>query len=387
MMQENKSMRLETKLIHAGEPKPRIGGAVSMPVFQSSTFESAGESSYHDIRYIRLNNTPNHFVLAKKLAAIEHAEAGLVTASGMAAISTSLLTVLKCGDHLLAQNCLYGGTHDFVTRDLERFGIEYSFIDANDSDSWSAQLRPNSKAIYCETITNPLIQVADLEGVARFAKDNGLVSLIDNTFASPVNFNPIDHGFDLAMHSGTKYLNGHTDIVAGAVVGSAELVEQVRHKLNHFGGALDPHACFLLHRGMKTLVLRVKAQCENAMQIAQFLEGHDTVARVHYPGLESHPQHARAAALFAGFGGMLSFELKGGAAAADRLVKRVTLPIHAASLGGVESLIIIPAKSSHLGMAPEDRARVGISDGLVRFSTGIESVDDLIDDLQQALDG
>jgi len=386
-MQGNRSLGLETKLIHAGEPKPRIGGAVSMPVFQSSTFESAGESSYHDIRYIRLNNTPNHFVLAKKLAAIEHAEAGLVTASGMAAISTALLTILKCGDHLLAQNCLYGGTHDFVTRDLERFGIEFSFIDADDPDSWKAQLRPNTKAVYCETITNPLIQVADLEGVTRFAKDNGLVSLIDNTFASPVNFNPIDRGFDLAMHSGTKYLNGHTDIVAGAVVGSAELVEQVRHKLNHFGGALDPHACFLLHRGMKTLVLRVKAQCENAMQIARFLQGHDAVARVYYPGLESHPQHQRAKALFAGFGGMLSFELKGGAVAADRLVKRVALPIHAASLGGVESLIIIPAKSSHLGMTPQDRARVGISDGLVRFSTGIESAEDLIDDLRQALDG
>lgn len=386
-MQENRSLGLETKLIHAGEPKPRIGGAVSMPVFQSSTFESAGESSYHDIRYIRLNNTPNHFVLSKKLAAIEHAEAGLVTASGMAAISTALLTILKCGDHLLAQNCLYGGTHDFVTRDLERFGIEFSFIDADDPDSWKAQLRPNTKAVYCETITNPLIQVADLEGVTRFAKDNGLVSLIDNTFASPVNFNPIDRGFDLAMHSGTKYLNGHTDIVAGAVVGSAELVEQVRHKLNHFGGALDPHACFLLHRGMKTLVLRVKAQCENAMQIARFLQGHDAVARVYYPGLESHPQHQRAKALFAGFGGMLSFELKGGAVAADRLVKRVALPIHAASLGGVESLIIIPAKSSHLGMTPQDRARVGISDGLVRFSTGIESAEDLIDDLRQALDG
>jgi cystathionine beta-lyase/cystathionine gamma-synthase len=320
------------------------------------------------------------------VGAIEHAEAGLVTASGMAAISTSLLTILKCGDHLLAQNCLYGGTHDFVTRDLQRCGIEYSFIDADDSDSWSTQLRPNTKAIYCETITNPLIQVADLQGIARFAKDNGLVSLIDNTFASPVNFNPIDHGFDLVLHSGTKYLNGHTDIVAGAVVGSTELVEQVRHKFNHMGGALDPHACFLLHRGMKTLVLRVKAQCENAMQIARFLEGHDADARVDYPGLESHPQHARARALFAGFGGMLSFELKGGAEAADRLVKRVALPIHAASLGGVESLIIIPAKSSHLGRTSEDRARVGISDGLVRFSTGIESADDLLDDLRQALE-
>lgn len=384
-MGNRKPMSRETQLIHAGEPEPRIAGAVSMPIFQSSTFESAGEESYHDIRYIRLNNTPNHFVLAKKLAAIEHGEAGLVTASGMAAISTSLLTVLKNGDHLLAQNCLYGGTHDFVTRDLERFGIEYSFIDADAPDSWKAQLCPNTKAIYVETITNPLIQVADLRAVANFAKDNGLVSLIDNTFASPVNFNPIDHGFDLVLHSCTKYLNGHTDIVAGAVVGSAKLVEQVRHKLNHFGGALDPHACFLLHRGMKTLVLRVKAQCDNALKIARFLEGHGAVARVHYPGLESHEQHERAKILFRGYGGMLSFELTGGAEAAKRLIDRVTLPIHAASLGGVESLIIIPAKSSHMGMEPKDRARVGITDGLVRFSTGIESSDDLIEDLRQAL--
>src|SRR5712692_1991461 len=376
---------IETKAIHAGEPRPRIAGAVVMPVFQSATYQYAGEKSYDDVRYIRLNNTPNHLALAEKLAALENAEDAVVAASGMAAISTSLLTFLRQGDHLLAQDCLYGGTHDFVTRDIKEFGISCDFIDGSEPESWKRNLKPTTKVIYVETISNPLMQVPDLEAVVSFAKSHGLVSMIDNTFASPVNFRPLEWGYDLSLHSATKYLNGHSDIVAGAVIGSASRIGEIKHKLNHLGGSLDPHACSLLHRGMKTLAVRVRYQNESALRIAHFLEQHPKVARVNYPGLENHPHHLRACELLDGFGGMLSFELKGGVGAAESFIHNVTLPICAPSLGGVESLITRPATTSHAGMTPEDRRRAGIADGLIRFSVGLETCDDLIEDFDRAL--
>jgi cystathionine beta-lyase/cystathionine gamma-synthase len=378
--------RLETKLIHAGEPEPRILGAVSMPIFQSAMYEYAGETDYHDLQYIRLNNTPNHAVLHRKLAALENGEAALVTSSGMAAISTSLLTLLSSGDHLLAQDCLYGGTHDLLTKDFPALGIEHTFLDAKDPGSWKARLKPNTKAIYVETITNPTIEVADLEAVAAFARENGLVSLIDNTFATPVNFRPLEHGFDLSLHSGTKYLNGHSDIVAGAVIGSRALIERIKHKLDHLGGSLDPHAAFLLHRGMKTLAVRVRYQNASALAIATFLSDRPGVARVNYPGLPSHPGHERARRLFAGgFGGMLSFEVAGGAEAARRFIDRTRLPIKAPSLGSVETLLTQPALTSHAGLSPEARARLGIGDGLIRMSVGLEATEEIIEDFEQAL--
>ncbi len=257
---KNKYSNIETQLITAGEPEPRVMGAVGMPVFQSSTYEYSGEEEYHDIRYIRLNNTPNHIALTKKLTAIENGEAAMVTSSGMAAISTALLTVLNSGDHLLAQNILYGGTFDFISKDFKTYGIEFDFIDCDKPKEWKSKLKPNTKAIYCESITNPLMQVCDLKEVVSFAKENNIVSLIDNTFTSPVNFKPLQIGFDLSLHSCTKYMNGHNDIVAGAVIGKKELIEQFTHKLNLLGGTLDPHTCFLLHRGLKTLALRVRYQ-------------------------------------------------------------------------------------------------------------------------------
>ncbi len=376
---------LETKLIHAGEPEPRISGAVNVPIFQSAMFEYAGEGDYHDIRYIRLNNTPNHVALHRKLAALENAEAALVTASGMAAISTALLSVLSAGDHLLVQGSLYGGTHDFVTKDLPSFGISYDFVDGNDPASWRAKLRPNTRALYVETLSNPLLQIPDLEAVPRFCREHGLVSLIDNTFASPVNFRPPEHGFDLSLHSATKYLNGHSDIVGGAVIGRADLVERVKRRLDHLGGSMDPHQCFLLHRGVKTLALRVRYQNESALKVAQFLAAHPKVTGVNYPGLPAHPQHQRACALFDGFGGMLSFEVEGGLEAAERFIHATKLPIVAPSLGGVETLITRPATTSHAGMAPEDRRRLGITDSLIRVSIGIEATEDLIEDFDQAL--
>ena len=378
---------LDTKLIHAGEPEPLIGGAVTMPIFQSSTFEYAGQTSYHDLRYIRLSNTPNHTVLHAKLAALENAEAALVAGSGMAAISAALLTVLADGGHLIAQDCVYGGTHDLFAEEFPRYGMAVDFVDGDEPGAWRETLRPNTRAIYVEAMSNPLLQVSDLRAAVEFAAEHGLVSIIDNTFASPINFRPAELGFDLSLHSGTKYLNGHTDIVAGAVIGRAELVERVTHTLNHLGGSLDPHACFLLHRGMKTLAVRVRHQNESALKIARWLEQHRAVARVNYPGLESHSNHIRACELFDGFGGVLSFELGGGLEAARRFMERVTIPISAPSLGGVESLITRPATTSHSGMSPAERARTGIGDGLVRLSVGLESSDDLLEDFEMALGG
>lgn len=381
------SRRLATRAVHAGEPEPRIEGAVSMPIFQSATFETAGETSYDAVRYVRLNNTPNHHALHAKLASLEGGEAAVVASSGMAAITTTLLALLSRGDHLLALAGLYGGTHTFVTRDLAEFGIGHDLMDGNRPETWPALLRPSTRAVYVEAITNPLMQVPDLEQAVRFAREHGLVSIIDSTFATPVNYRPLESGFDLVLHSGTKYLNGHSDLAAGAVIGSRELVRRVTHRLNHLGGVLDPHACFLLHRGIKTLVLRVRQQNENALALAGFLAENAAVAGVNYPGLETHPQHGRARKMFSGFGGMLSFEVRGGVEAADSLLNRLRIPRSAPSLGGVETLITRPATTSHAGVPPEERVRMGISDSLVRVSVGIEDPGDLAEDFEQGLEG
>lgn len=379
-------MRIGTKVIHAGMPHPRISGAVSMPIFQSSTFEYGGPAEYHDIRYIRLNNTPNHLAVHQKLAAIENAEAALVTSSGMSAIATTLLTILKAGDHLLIQDCLYGGTFDLVKKDLPEYGIEFDFIDNNDPESWQDLIRPNTKAIYVETIANPLLQVCDLEAVVAFAKANSLVSIIDNTFASPINFRPIDLGFDLSIHSCTKYLNGHSDIVGGAIIGREDLVFATRKFLNHLGGCMDPHVIYLLDRGMKTLSLRMKAHNENALALAKYLSRHPAIGRVNYPGLPTHPQFERASRLFIGCGGVLSFELKeSGSEIADRLIASLNLATCGPSLGGVETLATRPSTTSHVGMSAQERKSAGISDELIRLSVGIEDYADLIDDFEQGL--
>ncbi len=377
--------QIQTKVIHSGEPAPRIGGAITMPIFQTAMFEHNGETGYGEIPYIRLNNTPNQLAVAKKLAALENAEAAVVTSSGMAAISTALLTFLSAGDHLLIQDSLYGGTHQFVTEDFPSFGIDYDFINGSDPQSWAEKKRPNTRAIYLESISNPLLRVTDIPAAVRFARSNGLVSMIDNTFASPVNFRPSELGVDLSLHSATKYLNGHSDIVAGACIGRAELVGRVTHRLGHLGGSLDPHAAFLLHRGIKTLAVRVERQNTTALGLARVLEAHPGVDRVHYPGLRSNPGYAMATRIFDGFGGMLSFELAGGVDAAVRLLDRIRLPINAVSLGGVETLITRPAITTHAAMRPQERLRLGFPDGLLRVSVGIESEAELIEDFEQAL--
>lgn len=378
--------QLETLAVHAGERRPGPDGSLVFPIYQGTVYESVPGESYDDIQYLRLNSTPSQAYLHDKLAALEGGEAAVATASGMAAIATTLLSVLRAGDHLIAGEVLYGGTHGLLSRFAERLGWTYTLVDPHRPDTWAAACTPNTKVFLVETITNPLVRVGRLREAAEFALDRGLISIIDNTFASPVNFRPLPAGFDLCFHSATKYLGGHSDLVAGCVIGSEPLIEEVRKALNLFGGCLDPHAGFLLARGIKTLAVRVRAQNENALALAGMLDAHPRVAEVNHPGLPSHPDHAYAAELFSGFGGMLSFRLVGGTEAAETVLKTLRIPAVAPSLGGVESLITRPAATSHGGMSADERERIGVTTDLLRLSCGIESTEDLIADFERALD-
>jgi cystathionine beta-lyase/cystathionine gamma-synthase len=383
---ENSRVAFETLAVHAGERRPAPEGSVVFPIYQGTVFSVEPETDYHDIKYIRLSTTPSQSYLHDKLAALEDAEVAVATSSGMAALTTVLHTLLRKGDHLLAGNCLYGGTHDFITAHADDLGWSYTFVDPHRPETWEAARTSRTRVFLTETITNPLMRVPRLRELVAFARGQGLTTVIDNTFATPVNFRPLSIGFDLCFHSATKYLNGHSDLVAGCVAGGTELIDRVRRTLNHYGGALDPHAGFLLARGLKTLALRVGAQNANASELAHFLAAHPQVREVNYPGLASHPDHDHAAELFSGFGGMLSLRLEAGADAAERLLDRLRIPYVAPSLGGVETLVTRPAATSHAGMTPDDRERLGITDDLIRVSCGIESAGDLIGDFAEALD-
>ena len=381
----SRSHGLSTRAIHGAPGTERFAGAVNVPIFQSSVFAQTSVSSYHDIAYPRLSTTPTHKALGAKLAALEGAESAFVSASGMAAITAAILCVLDERGHLLVQDNTYGGTHWFVQHDLQKLGHAFDFIDATVARGWEQQLRPNTRAIYVEALTNPLTKVADHRAVVAFAKAHRLVAIIDATFATPVNFRPLELGYDLVLHSATKYLNGHSDLAAGVVAGRRDLCERVLHHQNHFGGSLDAHACFLLDRGLKTLALRMRAHNDNALALAQSLERHGAVERVHYPGLPSHPHHQRAKELFAGCGGMLALAVRGGADEAEAVVQRLSVPIKGPSLGGTETLISRPAALSHLTVPPQERKALGIGDNLLRVSVGCEDVQDLIDDFARAL--
>jgi cystathionine beta-lyase/cystathionine gamma-synthase len=376
---------LDTDVVHAGRPAPHIEGAVVTPIFQSANYVMGDERTYGDVRYIRLSNSPNHHVLHARLAALEHAEAALVTSSGMSAITSTLLALLQTGDHAIAHNSLYGGTQTWFDRDALRLGIACARVDAKSPDGWEQALRPTTRLIYVESISNPLMEVPDLEAVVAFARRHGLTSIIDNTFTSPVNFRPLDLGFDIAVHSATKYLNGHSDIVAGAVVGSRQHVGRVAHVVHHLGGSLDPHACFLLERGLKTLVLRIERQNASALRLARALARNPKVRRVNYAGLETDPGFEIARRLFKGCGGMLSFYTHT-PDQAERFLAAVRIPVHAPSLGGTESLVVRPSRSSHLGLTDQERAHLRVTDDLVRVSVGIESADEHVADFEQALE-
>jgi cystathionine beta-lyase/cystathionine gamma-synthase len=333
--------------------------------------------------YTRYGN-PTLTVAEEKIAALEGAEAAVVTASGMAAISNALLSALEAGDELISTAQLYGGTYRLMRDVLPRMGVTVHHV-GYDLEGIEDLVGPRAKVLYVETPTNPTLRLVDLNKALAFAKKHELVSIIDNTFATPILQHPIAMGFDMAVHSATKALAGHSDVIAGAVAGSKEWIDRVRQMMIYLGGSMDPEAAFLLIRGMKTLGLRIERQAANAMAVAKFLQKHRKVAKVHYPGLPSHPDHALAKKQMRGFGSMLAFDVKGGLAAASRFCDRVRLFLLAASLGGTESLVVLPAYTSHYRMSPEELARAGVSPGTVRVSMGVEDPDDLIADLQQAL--
>lgn len=369
-----------TRCIHSGTHHDEQTGGACSPVFTSTAF--AYPNPTDENIYPRYFNTPNQRVINRKLAALEGGEAAVTFGSGMAAISTLLLAHLQPGDHAIFQRGLYGGTFQFITRELARLGVEFSW--GASVSEFAAAIRPGTKLLYVESPTNPLLRCVDLAAVATLGKQRGVLTIIDNTFATPINQNPLALGLDVVIHSATKYLNGHSDVNAGVVVASAATIRRVTASAVNLGGMLDAHACSQLERGLKTLAVRIERHNQNARALAGFLQMHPAVAQVHYPGLAGHPDHAVAARQMRGFGGMLSFELHD-STQVDRLLSRLRLVMPALSLGGVESLVCVPSRTSHRTMRPDERQQAGISDGLIRLSVGIEDHADLIADLQQAL--
>jgi cystathionine gamma-synthase/cystathionine gamma-lyase/cystathionine beta-lyase len=374
---------LDTRSVHAGEPDPRIEGAVTTPIFQTATYTHDDPET--PPRYLRYNNSPNHEALHEKLASLTQTEAALVTASGMAAISSTLMSLLDAGAHLVAPRSLYGGTLTFFGQLLPRFGVEHTLVADESPEAWAAAVQPNTTVLYAESITNPLLEVTDLEGMVEFADAHGLTTVIDNTFGSPVNVRPAEHGFDVVLHSGTKYLGGHSDLAAGVVAGPSDVLEEVRQTAQSLGGTLDPHACFLLQRSLKTLGVRVRQQNATAEALATRLADHEAVERVHHPSLPSHPHHERAEALLDGFGGMVSLHVDP-QASLEMFFEALSLPLRAPSLGGVETLVTQPIHTSHKNVDPAVRESLGITEHLVRISVGLEGTDDLIEDFATALD-
>ncbi len=380
MKDPTRTLGLATLCVHAGTHIDEKTGGVNTPIFTSTAY--AYPNPANENVYPRYFNVPNQRVIAQKLAALEKAEDGVVFGSGMAAISTLLFTFLKPGDHAVFQADLYGGTHQLVTRELKRLGIEISFVRA--IEEFQAALKSSTRAIYVESPSNPLLRCVDLRAVARLGREHRVLTLIDNTFATPINQNPIELGFDVVIHSGTKYLNGHSDGNSGVVLASRDLVKQVRDCAMNYGGMLDAQGCYQLERGLKTLALRVRQHNQNAERLAAFFKGHPAVSRVIYPGLSEHPDHALAAKQMRGFGGMLSFEMREPERVGEFL-DRLAIAAPALSLGGVETLVCVPRRTSHRVMSLEERQRAGIGEGLVRVSVGIEEADDLVADFDQAL--
>ena len=384
MTRKTRPQGASTIAVHGGSAKGDADSPVVTPLYQSVNFVQEFGTA-EGLRYPRYGNAPNAEVVQRRIAMLEGAEAALVLASGMGATACALLALLRPGDHLLASSWVYGGTHRLLTQEFEAMGIGVTLVDPTESRGWRRRLRKETRAIFVETPVNPTCRVLDLRGASHLTKENGLALVVDSTFASPVNFRPMEHGADVVIHSATKYLNGHHDVLSGVVAGTAPYVEEVRQKMMVWGQAPDPFAVWLLDRGLKTLDVRVRRQNENAARIAAWAEGRKEIRRVHYAGLPDHPDHEVARTTLDGFGGMMALELLGGAKAADRFVRRLKVWTHAPSLGGVESLVSEPRFTSHAHLTADQRAKVGIPDGFVRLSVGIEDADDLLADLEQAL--
>jgi cystathionine beta-lyase/cystathionine gamma-synthase len=376
--------RLATVALHGGREAQHPGDPVVPPLVQSvSHLQTLGTAD--GLRYTRYGNTPNAERIQKRLALLEGAEAALVLSSGMGATACALLALLRPGDHLLSSMYIYGGTHRLLLEEFTRQGIEVTLVDPFEPRAWRKKLRKETRAVFLESPVNPTCRVLDLKPISYLTRNEGLALVVDSTFASPVNFRPLEHGADVVIHSATKYLNGHHDVLAGVVSGSQSYIDEVLQKEMLWGQTPDPFALWLLERGLKTLDVRVQRANASAAQIAQWAERRKEVKQVHYPGLPSHPDHEVAKASLDGFGGMLALELVGGGRAADRFLRRLRLVTHAPSLGGVDTLVSEPRYTSHAKMTAAERARIGVPDGFLRFSIGLEDVEDLIADLEQAL--
>ena len=387
MSRKKNKQGFETRAIHAGQEPDPTTGAIMTPIYTSSTYVQESPGVHKGYDYSRSTN-PTRKALEACIADLEGSNFGYAFASGMSA-SATVLEILSSGDHVIAMDDLYGGTYRLFENVRKRSaGLDFTFCDLSDVKALEASLKPNTKMIWIETPTNPLLKIADLKAISSFAKNNNLIAVCDNTFCSPFVQNPLEFGFDIVVHSATKYLNGHSDLIGGVVVCSddkTELAEQLLYLQNAVGSIMNPFDSFLLLRSLKTLPVSMERHCSNAIQIANFLESHNSIQRVIYPGLESHPQHEIAKEQMNGFGGMISVEIKGGLEGAKKFLERTEIFSLAESLGGVESLIEHPAIMTHASIPPEVREEIGISDGLVRLSVGIEALEDLTDDLEKAL--
>jgi len=379
----------ETEAVRGGTDLHKKNGPLATPIYQTSTFEVTDSdqqvrATSTDMFYTRYGN-PTHTVAEKAIAELEGVDAALLFASGMNAITTAMLSLLKSGDHVVAQRDIYGGATKFFSQWLPKFGIETTFVDTVEYDQHARAIQRNTKLLYMESPTNPTLRVVDLRQVTALARQHNLITFIDSTFATPINQRPADFGIDLIMHSGTKYFAGHSDLICGIVAGRQDLVQKIHETRTTLGGTMDPHAAWLLLRGIKTLAVRVQRQNDNALRVARFLAQHARVRRVHYPFLEGHPQRALAMEMMHGGGGVLSFEVDGTGEDARRLSEALHLFTLAPSLGGVDSLVTIPVLTSHGMISAEHRQKMGVTEQLIRLSVGIENADDLIADLEQAL--
>jgi cystathionine gamma-lyase / homocysteine desulfhydrase len=376
-------MRRKTKLIHAGISEDPATGAVTFPIYQVSTYKQEGIGKHKGFEYSRTGNPTRH-ALEELIKDIEGGKAGFAFGSGMAAI-TAVIMLFNSGDHVILTDDVYGGTFRVMTKVLNRFGIDSTFVDTSNLENITSEIKPNTRAIYIETPTNPLLKVTDIAKVAKLAKEHGLLTIVDNTFSTPYWQNPLELGADIVLHSATKYLGGHSDVVAGlVVVNSDKLASDLHFVQNSTGGVLGPQDSYLLIRGIRTLGIRMEEIESNTITVVKFLQNHPAVKRVFYPGIESHPNHEIAKKQARGFGGMISFDV-GSGENADKLLSKIKYFTLAESLGAIESLISVPARMTHASIPADRRAELGITDGLVRISVGIEDVEDLIEDLTQAL--
>ncbi len=387
---KRRTRRPETAAVHGAADLEKKTGPVGTPIYQTSTFEVTDNDEQQRVtatdRYYTRWGNPTNTVAEQAVAELEGVDAARTFASGMGAITTTILALLKAGDHIVAQRDIYGGVTKFFSQWLPKMGIETTLVDTNDFEQHARAIRPNTKLLYLESPTNPTLRVVDLKKAAALARQHGLISMIDSTFGTPINQRPAEYGIDLVMHSGTKYLSGHSDLTCGVVAGRRELMDQLWETRTTLGNCMDPHASWMLIRGLKTLAVRVARQNENALRVAEFLEQHAKVRRVHYPFLKSHAQNVIAREQMRGGGGMVTFEVEGTGEDARRVSEAMRLFTLATSLGGVESLVSIPVFTSHAMISADQREKMGVTEQMVRLSVGIENADDLIADLEHALE-